>query len=390
MKNRFSNRLVKLDEYIFSQIKETKGLPSNLEPIDLSLGNPDDPPDREIIQTLIREAKISENHRHPLYRGIPELKEKIAEWFSKRFKVKLDPETEVLVLAGSKQGLGLAGLTFLNKGDAALVPNPAYPVYRRSVLLAEGKPLDMPLLKENKWLPDLDKLSQKISPRPKIIFINYPNNPTGAVAGKDFLKKLADFAIKNDIIIISDMAYSEITFDNFKAHSILEIDGVKENSIEFFSFSKSFNMTGWRLGFVVGNKDLINALQKVRVTLDSGVFHLLQKGAITALSYPEKTEDICRIYKRRRDLLFSGLKDCGWEVEKPKGAIFVWAKNPWGYSSSQIASILRRKAGIIATPGIGLGSQGKNYIRFSLTAPDEKIKQVVKRLQELPIGGKKR
>ncbi|MCJ7508147.1 MAG: aminotransferase class I/II-fold pyridoxal phosphate-dependent enzyme [candidate division Zixibacteria bacterium] len=390
MKNRFSNRLAKLDDYIFSQIRETKGLSSDLEPIDLSLGNPDDPPDREIIRTLIREAQTLESHRHPLYRGIPELKEKIAEWFFKRFKVKLNPETEILILAGSKQGLGLVGLTFLNKGDVALVPNPAYPVYRRGVLLAEGKPLDMLLLKENRWLPDLDKLSKKISSKTKIIFINYPNNPTGAVASIGFLKKLVDFAVKNDIIIISDMAYSEITFDNFKTHSILEIDEAKQRALEFFSFSKSFNMTGWRLGFVVGNKDLINALQKVRVTLDSGVFHLLQKGGITALSHSEKTKNICQIYQRRRDILFKGLKDCGWEVEKPEGAIFIWAKPPWQYSSNQSMSILKKKASIITTPGAGLGSQGEEYIRFSLTAPDEKIKQVVKRLKELPIGGKKR
>jgi len=377
---------MKLDDYIFSQIKETKRLTSDLEPIDLSLGNPDDPPDREIIRTLIREARVLENHRHPLYRGIPELKEKIAEWFFKRFKVKLNPETEILILTGSKQGLGLVGLTFLNKGDVALVPNPAYPVYRRGVLLAEGKPLDMPLLRENRWLPDLDKLSKKISSKTKIIFINYPNNPTGAVADISFLKKSVDFAVKNDIIIISDMAYSEITFDNFKTHSIMEIDGAKQRTLEFFSFSKSFNMTGWRLGFVVGNRDLINALQKIRVTLDSGVFHLVQKGGIAALSHPEKTKNVCQIYQRRRDILFNGLKDCGWEVEKPKGAIFIWAKPPWQCSSSQSVSILKKKAGIITTPGTGLGSQGEEYIRFSLTAPDEKIKQVVKRLKELPIG----
>jgi LL-diaminopimelate aminotransferase len=385
MKNRFANRLAKLDEHIFSQIKETKKLPSNLEPIDLSLGNPDNPPDREIIRTLIREAGVSENHRHPVYRGIPELKEKVAEWFFKRFKVKLNPETEILVLAGSKQGLGLLGLTFLNKGDVALVPNPAYPVYRRTVLLAEGKPLDMPLLKENRWLPDLDELNRKISSRTKIIFINYPNNPTGAVADISFLKKSVDFAVRNNIIIIGDMAYSEITFNNFKTHSILEIDRAKQRTLEFFSFSKSFNMTGWRLGFVVGNKDLINALQKVRVTLDSGVFHLLQKGGITALSHPENTKNVCQIYKRRRDILFNGLRDCGWEVEKPKGGIFIWAKNPWRYSSNKTASILKKRIGIIATPGVGLGSQGEEYIRFSLTASEGHIEETTKRLKALQM-----
>lgn len=390
MKNRFSNRLEKLDDYVFSKISQSKISPSGgLEPIDLSLGNLDELPDKEIIQTLIEQARVPENHRHPIYRGLPKLKEKIAQWFFKRFQVKLNPETEILMLAGSKQGLGLVGLTFLNKGDSALIPNPAYPIYRRSVLLSEGRPLDMPLLKENKWLPDLDKL-KKISSKTKIIFINYPNNPTGAIADLGFLRKLTDFALKNDSIIINDMAYSEIVFDNFKTHSILEINGAKQRTLEFFSFSKSFNMTGWRMGFVVGDKKLIDALQKVRVTLDSGVFHLLQKGAITALTNSQKTKKVCQVYQRRRNLFIDGLKNCGWEVEKPKGTMFIWAKMPFNCSSAQMSSILRKEAGIIAIPGTGLGLQGEGYIRFSLTANETKLKQAIKRLKKLRIGSRKK
>jgi len=389
MKNGFSDRLEKLDNYVFSKTSQSKISRSNLEPIDLSLGNPDEPPDKEIIQTMIEQARVSENHRHPIYRGLVELKEKIAQWFFKRFKVKLNPETEILILAGSKQGLGLVGLTFLNKGDVALVPNPAYPVYRRSVLLAEGKPLDMPLLKENGWLPDLDRL-RNISSKTKIVFINYPNNPTGAISNLDFLERLVDFALKNDLVIISDMAYSEIVFDKLKAHSILEVDGAKQRVLELFSFSKSFSMAGWRMGFVVGNERLIDALQKIRVTLDSGVFHLLQKGAITALAHSQKTRKICQVYQRRRDLFVDGLQNCRWEIEKPKGTMFIWAKIPFDCSSAQMGSILEKEAGIIATPGAGLGSRGEGYIRFSLTANEIKLKQAIKRLKQLRIGSKKR
>ncbi len=382
--DKISSKVKSLEPYLFHEIARAKekALSSGINLIDLGAGNPDLIPTRKIIQSLRREALNPENHRHPIYEGIPELKSSIAQWFSKRFGVKLDPENEILILGGSKEGLSLAPVAFLDPNDIALVPDPAYPVYKRSVLLSGGKVETFPLLREYNWLPDLERI--KVKSRTKMIFLNYPNNPTGAVAPKEFFQKLLDFVYDKDIIICHDMAYSEITFDGVRSHSLLEIDDAKEIALEFFSFSKTYSLTGWRLGFVVGNKDLIKALTQVKVTFSSGVFHPIQKAGMAALSLSQRNiNKVVRTYQKRRDVLVNGLKESGWDAQFPEGGIFVWAKIPNGIDSTSVSLKLIQKAGIIATPGTGLGRQGRKYIRFSLTSPLEKIEEALRRMKKL-------
>lgn len=387
MKDKISFRLKDLSllgKYVFSQMAEEKkkALDSGMEVIDLSLGNPDLPPPEEIIEALKKEADNLENHRHPIYQGMIELKTAIADWFFRRFKVQLDPEEEVLILIGSKEGLSHLPLAFMNPDDYALIPDPSYPAYKRSVVISGGKVYDLPLSKENGWLPDLDRINKKVLDKAKLFYLNYPHNPTGALAPEEFLEKVANFAQKNKLVLCNDMAYSEITFDGKSSYSLLEIPNAKEYTLEFHSFSKTYSMTGWRLGFVVGNKKLIGILRELKANFDSGVFHVIQKAAIKALSLPPQViSSICRTYENRRDILVPGLKSLGWEVDLPQGAIFVWAKMPKRKSSRKVCFELLRKTGVLTTPGSGLGSCGKGYLRFSLTAPEEKIKEALAKMR---------
>lgn len=390
--DKISSRLKNLEEYVFFDVAKAKreAILSGKDVVDLGGGNPDLPPHPKIIEALKKEAEILENHRHPIYEGLPELKKAIAAWFERRFGVSLDPYSEILILIGSKEGLSHVNLVFIDKGDGALVPDPAYPIYRRGVILAGGKVLDMPLLRGNFWRPDFKKLQKKNLSNIKLLFLNYPNNPTGALADEEFFKKVVDFAKENELVICHDMAYSEIVFDGKKAVSMMQISGAKEQTLEFFSFSKTYGMTGWRLGFVVGNEKLLNALRNVEVVINSGAFHVLQKAAIVALSLPDEAiESVRQTYQERRDVLVNGLKKLGWEVESPKGGIFVWAKIPScsersesnKYDSKKMAELLIEKAGIVATPGVGLGAQGEGYLRFSLIADKDKLKEAVERMK---------
>jgi len=385
VKESFATRLNKLEPYLFQGLAKAKKN-SKGKLIDLGAGDPDLAPPIKVVEALKEEAQKPENHRHPLYEGIFELKEAIMEWFYKRFGVKLDPKKEVLVLAGSKEGLGLSSWAFLNPGDEALVPDPSYPVYRRSVLLCGGKPASFPLLEEKGWFFDFERI--KVKAKAKLLFLNYPNNPTGAVLNPDNLGRIYYFAKKKRLLICHDMAYSEITYDGYISPSLLQIKGAKHLCLEFYSFSKTYSMTGWRLGFVVGNKDLIDALLRIKVTSNSGVFHLIQKAGITALRLAE--EELVKIkntYKKRRDILTDGLTELGWKVKKPKGTIFIWAKIPrsssseWG--SKRFCLNLLQKKGILTTPGAGFGKNGEGFVRFSLSAKIEHIKKALKRLENL-------
>ncbi len=382
---KISLRMKRLDKYIFSEMAQAKrnAISLGIEVIDLSAGNPDLPPPKEIIEALKREADNPENHRHPVYEGIIELKDAISDWFYHRFNIGLDPKEEILVLIGSKEGLSHLPFAFLNPNDIAIVPNPAYPVYKRSVLLSGGKVYEVPLLKENGWLPNLDKINRRIFDRAKLLYLNYPNNPTGALAPKEFLEKAVRFAKKNKIILCNDMAYSEIVFDGGKSFSLMEIRGAKENSLEFHSFSKTYSMSGWRLGFVVGNRRFIRILRDLKTNFDSGVFHVIQKAAITALSLPPQvTREICRTYENRRDILVPGLKSLGFDVELPKGGIFVWAKIPGRRNSKRFSLELLKKTGVLTCPGSGLGSAGEGYLRFSLTASEQKLREALEKMKK--------
>lgn len=388
IESKISSRLRNLEGYVFFDLAEAKkkALASGKDIIDLGGGNPDLAPHPKIVKALKKAADDPENHRHPMYEGLPELRQAVVHWMKRRFEVNLDPESEVLILIGSKEGIAHVSWAFIDPGDLALVPDPAYPPYKRNVMLAGGKPVLMPLLKENSWLPDFEKIKKEDLSKAKLLFLNYPNNPTGALADKEFLQKAVDFAKENEIIICQDMAYSEITFDNARAESILKIDGAKENCLEFFSFSKTYGMTGWRLGFVVGNSKLIDALRQVEVNVNSGAFHVLQKAACVALSLEDKDIDgVRQTYQQRRDVLVTGVKELGWEVENPKGCIFVWAKIPYELDSRKMANLLIEKVGIVTTPGVGLGPSGEGYLRFSLIEDKERLEEAVQKMKSLDL-----
>ncbi len=388
IESKISSRLKHLGEYVFFGVAEAKkkALAEGKDIIDLGGGNPDLPPHPKIVEALKKAADNPENHRHPIYEGLPGLKQAVALWMKKRFDLDLDPESEVLILIGSKEGLAHVSWAFIDPGDSALVPDPAYPPYKRNVMLAGGKPALMPLLKENRWLPDFEKIKKEDLSKAKLLFLNYPNNPTGAVADREFLQRTVDFANENELIICQDMAYSEITFDGVRSESILTVDGAKENCLEFFSFSKTYGMTGWRLGFVVGNSKLIDALRQVEVNVNSGAFHVLQKAAVVALSLDEKDiDEVRQTYRQRRDVLVKGLKELGWEVENPKGSIFVWAKIPYKLDSRKMANMLIEKAGVVTTPGVGLGPSGEGYLRFSLIEDKERLGEAVHRVRLLEL-----
>jgi LL-diaminopimelate aminotransferase len=384
IEDKISSRLKNLEEYVFFDLAKAKqeAILSGKDVIDLGGGNPDLPPHPKIIEALKKEAEALENHRHPIYEGLPELKDAIAVWFEKRFGVGLDPDSEILTLIGSKEGLSHVNLAFIDRGDEVLIPNPAYPPYRRSAILAGGKVLDMPLSREDSWRPDFRKLQKKNLSRVKLLFLNYPNNPTGALADEDLFKKVVDFAEENELVICHDMAYSEVTFDGNRAPSMLQVTGAKKRTLEFHSFSKTYGMTGWRLGFAAGHRELVRALRNVEVTVNSGAFHVLQKAAMVALSLPEEAiGEVRRTYQERRDVLVDGLGGLGWELESPKGGIFVWAKIPYKYDSKTMARLLIDKAGIVTTPGVGLGSQGEGYLRFSLIVGKDKLKEAIERMK---------
>ncbi len=384
IEDKISSRLKNLEEYVFFDVAKAKkeAILSGKDVIDLGGGNPDLPPHPKIIEALKKEAEALENHRHPIYEGLPELKDAIAVWFEERFGVGLDPDSEILILIGSKEGLGHVNLAFVDKGEQVLVPNPAYPAYRRSVILAGGKVLDMPLFRRNSWLPDFEELQREDLSGAKLLFLNYPNNPCGALADEGFFKKVVDFAEENELVICHDMAYSEVTFDGNRAPSMLQVTGAKKRTLEFHSFSKTYGMTGWRLGFAAGHRELVRALRNVEVTVNSGAFHVLQKAAMVALSLPEEAiGEVRPTYQERRDILVKGLKELGWELESPKGGIFVWAKIPYKYDSKTMARLLIDKAGIVTTPGVGLGSQGEGYLRFSLIVGKDKLKEAIERMK---------
>lgn len=388
IESKIASRVKDLGEYAFFAVAEAKrkALASGKDIIDLGGGNPDLPPHPKIVQALKQAADVPENHRHPVYQGIPELRQAAASWLKRRFGLDVDPESEVWILIGSKEGLAHVSWAFIDPGDVALIPDPAYPPYKRNVELCGGKPVLMPLLREKRWLPELGKIRLENLSKAKLLFLNYPNNPTGALADRRFLQRVVDFATENEVLVCQDMAYSEITFDGTKAESILTIDGAKENCLEFFSFSKTYGMTGWRLGFVVGNSKLIDALKQIEVSVHSGAFHVLQKAAIVALSLDEKDiAQVRRTYQERRDVLVEGLKNLGWEVDNPKGSIFVWARTPGGFDSEGAASMLIEKAGIVTTPGSGLGPSGEGYLRFSLIADKERLKEAVLRMKSLGL-----
>ena len=368
-----SKRMNNLKPYLFVEInrKIAEKRARGEEVISFAIGDPDMPTPEHIINRLCKAAQDPANHRYPETAGLPELRQAIADWYQRRFGVSVDADREVLPLIGSKEGIGHIALCFIDSGDVALVPDPAYPVYSVSTMLAGGQAYYMPLTAENNFLPDLDTIPQDMLKKAKLIWLNYPNNPTGAVADLDFFNRVVRFARQHSIAVCHDGPYSEVSFDGYRPVSFLQADGAREVGVEFHSLSKSYNMAGWRIGMAVGNAEMIDALRRIKSNLDSGVPQAIQYAAIEALSGSQ--DCIARhnaIYQRRRDLIIDILSDIGLEAEPPRAGLYIWAKVPQSYTSLEFSNDLLDKIGIAVIPGVGYGSSGEGYVRFSLTIPD--------------------
>ena len=387
MRNKISidlaGRVKDLPPYLFATIDKMKqeALSKGVDLIDISIGDPDTPTPRHIVESMRKAVKNPVHHQYPSYSGMLSFRQAVADWYRKRFNVKLDPGTEVLSLIGSKEGIGHVPLAFVNPGDVVLVPSPGYPVYPVATMFAGGKSHIMPLLEKNNYLPDLKSIPGSVLKKARLMFINYPNNPTSACAGRAFYNEVVSFAARHNIIVCHDAAYSEVYYDDKKPMSFLQVPGAEDVGIEFHSLSKTYNMTGWRVGFAVGNKDVIAGLGKIKTNLDSGIFQAIQEAGIEALNTDDAVlKKIRDMYQGRRDALCDGLKKLGLSLDKPKASFYLWVKCPKGYSSMDFTVHLLNNAGILTTPGNGFGAPGEGYIRIALTVPVKRLKEAVERI----------
>ena len=381
----YADRIKQLPPYLFEEIDKAKkkALSEGRPVIDLGVGDPDRPTPDFIVEKLKEASHDPDNHKYALNKGLSILRDEMANWYEKRFEVKLDANTEILPLLGSKDGVSHIPLAFINPGDVVLASNPGYPPYVSGAIFAGAEVHMLPLLKENGFLPDLDAVDPEIAKRCKIMHINYPNNPTGAVCDKEFYSEVVTFAKKNNIIVCSDAAYTELSYDGYNPPSFLEVPGAKEVGIEFHSLSKTFNMTGWRVGMAVGNPEILVGLAKVKSNIDSGIFTPIQYAAIEALKNADAVRtEITKVYQERRDVLADGLKEIGWEVSKPKAAFYIWAPVFGDYDSASLAKAILEKADLIVTPGNGFGKYGEGFVRMALTVDCEKLKEAVGRLKK--------
>ena len=386
MKIEKSDRINSLPPYLFKEIDRQKEevKKRGVDIIDLGVGDPDMPTPGHIIEALNKAAHDPANHKYPSYTGMGDFNEAVARWYKRRFNVVLDPAKEVVTLIGSKEGIAHIPLAFINPGDTALVTSPGYPVYDIGVKFAGGQTYFMDLLKENDFLPDLEAVPKDVVKKAKMMFINYPNNPTSAVADGQFFKKVVSFAQANNIIVCHDAAYTELAFDGYRPESFLETDGAGDVGIEFHSLSKTYNMTGWRIGFAVGRAEVIQALGQVKSNIDSGAFQAVQIAGIAALEEDQTcVNEMNAEYTKRRDILVDGLCSIGLPVEKPKATFYTWIEVPNGYTSTEFASHLLLKAGIVVTPGNGFGKAGEGYVRMTLTVDKERLKEVVERIRNV-------
>jgi len=381
-----AQRIAKLPPYLFAEIdkKIEAKRAAGVDVISLGIGDPDLPTPPHVVRRLKEAAEDPKNHRYPSYYGMRAFREAIAAWYRRRFGVELDPDTEVLPLIGSKEGIAHIYVAFVDPGDVALVPDPGYPVYQTGALLAGGITHAIPLLEENDFLPDLEAIPRETARAAKLMFLNYPNNPTAATATPEFLERAADYCRENEIVLCHDFAYSEITYDGYRAPSLLEMPGGREAGVEFHSLSKTYNMTGWRIGFVVGNASVIEALGRVKTNIDSGIFNAVQYAGIEALSGPQDcVREVCEVYRRRRDRIVERLRALGWPARKPLGSIYIWVRVPEGHTSTSFATHLLEEAGVVVSPGNAYGPSGEGFIRFSLTLDDERIDEALDRIERV-------
>lgn len=381
-----AKRIEQLPPYLFAEIDRRKRevLARGVDLIDLGVGDPDIPTPAPVVERLNEAAAKAVNHRYPSSAGLMEFRSAVADWYRRRFNVQLDPEKEVLSLIGSKEGIANMATAFVDPGDLVLATSPAYPVYQIGTLLNGGRHYPLPLTKENHFLPDLDSIPADVVREAKLLWINYPNNPTAAVADKDFFKKTVDFAHRHNIIVCHDAAYTEIAFDGYRPMSFLEVDGARDVGIEFHSLSKTFNMTGWRIGMAVGNRELVGGLAQVKSNIDSGAFQAVQEAGIEALRLGDALMEPSRkIYQERRDILVDGVRAAGFVCEKPRATFYVWVSVPRGLNSAQLTTRLLDEAGVVSTPGNGFGAAGEGYIRFTVCVVKERLKEVVERIRQV-------
>lgn len=383
-----ANRLKQLPPYIFVEVDRLKqaAIAKGADVINFGIGDPDLPTPKPIIDALAKAAKDPANHQYPSGTGLLKLRESVAGYYERRFGVKLNPKTEVTTLIGSKEGVAGAAGAFVNPGETVAFPDPGYPVYHTGTLYAGGKSYRLIVDETNDFMPDLEKLPASVLSRWKLLWVNYPHSPSATVAPKSYLKKLIWLAKKHGFYICSDNAYVDIFFDGEQPPSILEIPGARQVAVEFYSCSKSFNMTGWRLAFAVGNKDMVSAIRTYKSNLDSGQFQAVQYAGIEAFNNAEKyIRANNRIYQRRRDLLVNGLNELGWNVPMPKATFYLWPKTRKGLDSMSMTKKLIKQCAIVTTPGVGLGSKSDDRIRFTLTTTEERIKQALERLAQAKV-----
>lgn len=383
-----ARRIGELPPYLFAEIDRRKreALARGVDLIDLGVGDPDIPTPAKVIEKLIEAASKPINHRYPNSPGLMEFRQAVANWYERRFGVRLDPATEVLSLIGSKEGIANMAVAFVDPGDLVLVPSPCYPVYPVGTLFNGGENYFLPLTRENRFLPDLDAVPADVARRAKMLWINYPNNPTAAVAEREFFTRVVEFALRYNLIVCHDAAYTEIGFDGYRPLSFLEVEGAREVGMEFHSLSKTFNMTGWRIGMAVGNPELVSGLAQVKSNVDSGVFQAVQEAAIEALRLGEEIVAPAReIYQERRDILVPGLRSVGLDCETPRATFYVWVSVPKGLSSAEFTAKLLDEAGVIATPGNGFGAPGEGYIRLTLCVNKERLKEATERIQRVKL-----
>lgn len=380
-----SKRIEKLPPYLFvgisKKIAEKRARGEDV--ISFGIGDPDLPTPPHVIERLCEAARDPANHRYPEVDGLPQFRRAIANWYQHRFELTFDPDKEILPLIGSKEGIAHMSFCFIDPGDIALVPDPGYPVYSMSTMLAGGEPYYLPLIEENSFLPDLEKIPADVADKARILWLNYPNNPTAAVASLDFFERTVAFARKHDLAICHDAPYTEVAFDGYRPVSFLQAPGAKDIGVEFHSLSKSYNMTGWRVGMVVGNEKMINALMRMKSNLDSGIPQAIQHAAIAAFTGPQDCiPEHNLIYERRRDLVMETLSKVGIEANLPRASLYIWARIPEGYTSAGFVARLLDEAGIVVTPGTGYGACGEGYIRISLTTPDDRLEEGLTRWEK--------
>ena len=384
-----AERLRRLPPYLFAQIehKIAEKRAAGVDVISLGIGDPDTPTPQVVVDAMREHVARPDTHRYPSNRGRVSFREAVAAFYERRFGVLLDPETEVIPALGAKEAIANVNLAYLDPGDVALASDPGYPVYTTGPLLAGAEPVPLSLVPERGFLPDLDAIPGEVAERARLMFLNYPNNPTGAVVEDDFFARVVEFARRHDVVVVHDNAYSEITYDGYRAPSFLETPGAKDVGIEVFSLSKTYNMTGWRSGAVVGNADLVQAYWQLKTNLDSGMFEALQEASVAALSSDQSSvAEMCAIYQRRRDTLVAALRAAGIDVSPPKGTIYLWARVPEGESSASFTERVLVEAAVVISPGAAYGPAGEGFVRMSLTVPDDRLDEAAERIARLVRG----